>query len=70
MKIYCKKLSILYIFKEFETFLWKKRRFRLRWDTIPGLSVPKVPSDQFMPKKTYYIKILPDLTSTNENLVV
>ena len=60
----------IYICKEFEIFLWKKRRFQLRWDTIPGLSVPKVPSDQFMPKKTCYIKILPDLTSTNVNLVV
>ena len=26
-------------FKEFETFLWKKRRFRLRWDSSPGLSI-------------------------------
>ena len=26
-------------FKEFEIFLWKKRRFRLRWDSSPGLSI-------------------------------
>ena len=25
--------------KEFEIFLWKKRRFRLRWDSSPGLSI-------------------------------
>ena len=25
-------------FKEFKIFLWKKRRFRLRWDSSPGLS--------------------------------
>ena len=28
-----------WIFKEFEIFLWKKRRFRLRWDSSPGLSI-------------------------------
>ena len=27
------------LFKEFEIFLWKKRRFRLRWDSSPGLSI-------------------------------
>ena len=32
-------LIILKNFKEFEIFLWKKRRFRLRWDTSPGLSI-------------------------------
>ena len=26
-------------YKEFEIFLWKKRRFRLRWDSSPGLSI-------------------------------
>ena len=31
-------LKIL-IFKEFEIFLWKKRRFRLRWDSSRGLSI-------------------------------
>ena len=28
-------------FKEFEIFLWEKRRFRLRWDSSPGLSIVK-----------------------------
>ena len=30
---------LLYNFKEFEIFLWKKRRFRLRWDWSSGLSI-------------------------------
>ena len=29
----------LFKFKEFEIFLWKKRRFRLRWDSSPSFSI-------------------------------
>ena len=32
-------ILIILLFKEFEIFLWKKSRFRLRWDSSPGLSI-------------------------------
>ena len=31
--------NIIVIFKEFEIFLWIKRRFRLRWDLSPGFLI-------------------------------
>ena len=33
------RYNIIIILKNLKIFLWKKRRFRLRWDSSPGLSI-------------------------------
>ena len=36
---FLKTFKIIKYLKNLEIFLWKKRRFRLRWDSSPGLSI-------------------------------
>ena len=52
-------MQIKFKFKEFEIFLWKKRRFQLRWDSSPGLSIagsnPSAVESVFFPTERFQI---------------
>ena len=47
--------------KEFEIFPWKKRRFRFRWDSSPGLSIAGQLINFFLLWNFFCCRLLPIL---------